>query len=376
MRRSLRFSPLASSLFVALVTSSHASVAGGSEASPAISLTPVDSEPRTTSRPAAHDIEALRRDTTAHPDDRSKRLALVRGLLADRELDGALAAAKAWRARDAYSLVAVRALGDVYMERGDRDDAERVYSAIVELAPKDPDAQRALGTLLKQRGDLEGARERLAVAVESRPGDARLAFELADTELRLGQTVAARGRFEQLVAQADASEQIRYPAKQRLGQLLGGSLRDAKAAGDSSSAKALLARLQALDLKGGIENDVHVYLTWDTDRTDVDLWVTTPENEKVFYGHRVGRGGEALYDDVTTGYGPESLTVHRASAGEYVVQVNYFSAGRTEFPEARGEVVVVLAEGRTGEQRYVLPYRLFAEKETVTVARVHVAGGR
>jgi tetratricopeptide (TPR) repeat protein len=376
------FSSLVTPLLLTLVTASRVSTAAPSAVSAAtaasreISLVAVDTEPPGARVPTARDLEALRRDTAEKPDDRSRRLALVRGLLAARDLDGALVEAKAWRARDAYSLVAVRALGDVYMERGDRDDAERVYSAIVELIPGDPDAQRALATLLKQQGDLDAARERLAVAVGSRPGDARLAFELADVELRLGQTAAATGRLEQVVAQADAPEQIRYPARQRLGQILGERLREARAAGDPATSKDLRARLDALDLKGGLENDVHVYLTWDTDRTDVDLWVTTPAGEKVFYGHRIGRGGEALYDDVTTGYGPESFTVPSARAGEYLVQVNYFSAGRSAFPEARGEVVVVLDEGRATERKYVLPYRLFAEKETVTVARVRIAGGR
>jgi Flp pilus assembly protein TadD len=380
MRCTPRLSPFVSpavSLFaVAFVLSSHVSSADPSRASRAISLVAVDSEPQGARRPTAGDLEALRQDAREHPDDRGKRLALVRGLVSARDLDGSLVEAKAWRARDSYNLVAVRALGDVYMERGDKDDAERVYSAIVELVPRDPDAQRALATLLKQRGDFDGARERLAVALESRPGDARLAFELADVELRLGNTIDATGRLEQVVAQADAPEQIRYPARQRLGQILGESLRSAKAAGDQATAKALRARLDGLELKGSLENDIHVYLTWDTDRTDVDLWVTTPQNEKVFYGHRTGRGGESLYDDVTTGYGPESFTVPGARAGEYLVQVNYFSARRTAFPEARGEVVVVVDEGRADESKYVLPYRLFAEGETVTVARVRVGGAR
>ena len=36
-------------------------------------------------------------------------------------------------------------------------------------------------------------------------------------------------------------------------------------------------------------NDVKVYLTWDTDRSDVDLWVLNPGGEKIFYSHKQGR---------------------------------------------------------------------------------------
>ena len=189
--------------------------------------------------PTPGQLVQLTRDVEEHPDDRAKRLALVRGFVAAKDLDGALAQAKAWRAKDAYNLVAVRALGDVYMERGAKEDAERVYSAIVELLPRDPDAERALATLLKQRGDLDGARARLLTAVDERPNDSRLLFELADIELRLGETGSATQHLETVIAAEDVSEQIRYPAKQRLGQLLGEARRDAETHGEDAKAKSV-----------------------------------------------------------------------------------------------------------------------------------------
>jgi tetratricopeptide (TPR) repeat protein len=345
-------------------------------AGPALSLVPVDAEPgEGLKKPTPQELADLRKDVSEHPDDRTRRLALVRALVSLKDLDGALAEAKAWRAKDAYNLVAVRALGDVYMERGEKEDAERVYSAIVELLPRDPDGQRALATLLKQRGDLKPARARLVAALAGRPDDPRMLFELADVELRLGMNDDALAHLKTVITSKDASEQIRTPSKQRLGQIYGEMRRAALAAGDDAKAKELAKEIDALGLKGGIENDIHVYLTWDTNRTDVDLWVVTPSGEKIYYQHREGRGGELLFDDVTTGYGPESFTAKHAQPGEYTVQVNYFSGGRGAFPEARGEVVVVLNEGRANEQKQVFPYRLFAEKQTVTVAKVRVGAG-
>lgn len=331
-------------------------------------LTPLDAEPPA---PKATGLAELRADVTEHPEDRTKRLALVRGLVRAKDLDGALAEAKAWRAKDAYSLVAVRALGDVHMERGEKEKAERVYSAIVELLPHDTDAQRSLATILKARGDLTAAESRLREAADSRPDDARIAFELADVEQRLGKSESATKRFVDVIASKETADQIRHPAKLRLAQLLA----EARRAPGADRA-ALTKRIDELDIPGGLENDVHVYLTWDTDRTDVDLWVETPSGERVDYQHKKAKGGEALFDDVTSGYGPESFTAKTAASGDYVVKVNYFSSHGGGFPEARGEVIVVLDEGRPTEKRHVLPYRLFAEKETVSVARIHVGGGR
>src|SRR5262249_34682433 len=149
------------------------------------------------------------------------------------------------------------ALGDVYMERGEKEEAERVYSAIVELLPRDADAQRALATLLKQRGDLTAAEARLAAAIEARDNDPRLLFELADVELRLAKTDAAPARFTKVTGIEGASEQIRYPAKQRLGQLFGELRRKANAEGNSAKARELTGSIDDLHLKGGLENDVH-----------------------------------------------------------------------------------------------------------------------
>ena len=104
--------------------------------------------------------------------------------------------------------------------------------------------------------------------------------------------------------------------------------------------------------------------------------VTNPAGERVYYEHKEGQFGEALYDDVTTGCGPESFTAPHARAGDYLVQVNYYGAGRSNFSEARGEVVVILDEGKRTESRKVMPYRLFAVGQTVTVARISVGGSK
>lgn len=292
------------------------------------------------------DLAALRAAVTADPKDRAARFALVRGLHRAGKLDEAVTAARAWRAVDAYNLVVVRLLGDLYAELGQRAQARRAYSAVVELLPGDASAQRALASALKQAGDLEAAYERLTAAAALAPGDRRLAFELADVAQRLGREAEARERLGAIAGDDAAPEAIRYPARQRL------------AAMDRTS-----------------QHDIKVYLTWDTDRSDVDLWVTNPVGERVYYQKKQGSLGDALHDDITTGYGPETYAAPHAKPGTYLVQVNYFGVGRGNISEARGEVVVVLDEGKPSEQRHVLPYRLFNKDDTVTVARIEVKGG-
>lgn len=333
----------------------------------------VDTEPREGQKaPSAKELATLAAEVKAQPKDRAKRFALVQGLRRAKKLSAALTAAKAWRARDAYNLVVVRLLGDLYRELGQLVAARRAYSAVVELLPKDPDAQRALATVLKQGGQLKAAYQRLLAAAKLRPEDRRIAFELADVAQRLGRHGEATRRFAAIATAKATPRKIAYPAKQRLAQLYAGARRQALDRGAKEQAATLARKIDALGLSGGVANDIKIYLTWDTNRTDVDLWVVNPAGQKICYRNKKGRFGGALYDDVTDGYGPESFTAKRATRGTYLVQVNYYASSRRAFSEARGEVIVVLHEGTAREVRHVLPYRLFSAKQTVTVARLRV----
>jgi len=343
-------------------------------------LEAVDQEPSTGRRvPDARRLRKMAEAGAKRPRDRAARFALVRGLMAAGQLDGALDAARSWRKVDAYNLVVVRLLGDIHAARGDREQALRTWSAVVELLSKEPSAQRALASALKQAGEIEAACERLQAAVRLRADDPRLSFELADCQWRIGRLNEAQTRFEAIVADPDTRPLIRHPARQRLAQIHAAARKEAMAAGDRAETLRRTAAIKTLDLKGGTRNDIKVYLTWDTDRSDVDLWVTNPAGEKVYYSHRKGRFGGALFGDVTDGYGPESFTASRAVPGVYTIEVNYFGTSRRGLNEARGEVAILLHEGQANEQRVVLPYRLYRPKQTVTVARVHVGkakGGR
>ncbi|MBS1124440.1 MAG: Tetratricopeptide repeat, partial [Deltaproteobacteria bacterium] len=157
------------------------------------------------------ELAALRAAVVKDPKDRAARFALVRGLQRAKKLDEALIAAQDWRTVDAYNLVVVRLLGDLYSELGQRAKARRAYSAVVELLPKDAAAHRALASVLKQAGDLRGAYDRLTAAGAQSSKDRRLAFELADVAARLGQTKEARERFEAIIDDPETHDAVRYP---------------------------------------------------------------------------------------------------------------------------------------------------------------------
>ncbi|MEM6994787.1 MAG: tetratricopeptide repeat protein [Myxococcota bacterium] len=358
----------------ALVAPPQSATTGNTTAKPArLSVTAVDSAPPRSMSLDEEGLAELAAAVEAHPRDRDARMDLVRGFIDAGQLEDALVAVRAWRAVDAYNLVVVRMEGDILTELKRPADALRVYSAVTELLTEDPEAQRALATVLKQQGDVTAAHARLSVARKLRPDDLRLRFELADVALRLDRRDEALRLLETISGDDDAPDQLVYPAKQRLAQGYAAQRRDAARDGRTEDVAAFNSKIEELHLSGGTVNDIKVYLTWDTDRTDVDLWVRTPGGSKVYYDNRTGSHGESLFDDVTSGYGPESFSAKKAAKGTYKVQVNYFGGAGADDREARGEVLVVLNEGRDDETQQTFPYRLYHTKQTVTVAAIEVA---
>lgn len=111
--------------------------------------------------------------------------------------------------------------------------------------------------------------------------------------------------------------------------------------------------------------DAKITLTWDTPRTDVDLWVTDPKAEKCFYQHRETALGGRLDTDVTDGYGPETFTLAGAAPGNYVVEAHYYNDGGQ--PQTRCRATVVLYEGSPAEERRTYDFVL---TRTGDVARI------
>ena len=118
------------------------------------------------------------------------------------------------------------------------------------------------------------------------------------------------------------------------------------------------------------EKDLKVVLTWDTDGTDVDLWLTDPNSEKCFYEHTQTKLGAQLDTDVTSGYGPETITLANAIKGNYLIEAHYY--GSHGHAQTRCRVTVILYEGTDREERSEYDFILTCEDEVARVAEILV----
>lgn len=103
---------------------------------------------------------------------------------------------------------------------------------------------------------------------------------------------------------------------------------------------------------------LRILLSWDTDGSDLDLHVLTPNGEHCYYGNRVLDSGMALDVDVTTGYGPEIIATPAPIKGTYLVYVNYYGAGNEEDLTV-AEVSIITSENTPDEkkQSFIVPMR-------------------
>jgi uncharacterized protein YfaP (DUF2135 family) len=118
-------------------------------------------------------------------------------------------------------------------------------------------------------------------------------------------------------------------------------------------------RVQFYEVNATMSNPlIRVVLAWDTDNTDLDLHIVTPDGEHCYYGDRILPSGGALDMDVTSGFGPEIFSTPAPKNGNYLVYVNYYGSGDAS-SITNAKVTVVTHAGTMQEkiETNVIPLR-------------------
>ena len=99
---------------------------------------------------------------------------------------------------------------------------------------------------------------------------------------------------------------------------------------------------------------LRVVLSWDSDGTDLDLHVISPDGQHVYFGNRTVPNGGALDVDVTTGFGPEIYANPSPIKGTYHIYVNYYGSGGDQGNLTTAQVAIISQEGTLSEKREVV----------------------
>ncbi len=119
--------------------------------------------------------------------------------------------------------------------------------------------------------------------------------------------------------------------------------------------------------------DLRIVLGWDADNTDIDLHVTDPDGEQVYYGRRLSYQGARVSRDVTGGYGPEEFALKVAKPGRYVVQARFYGH-RQQVVAPATTLMLVLSTGfgRADQKDERVTLRLSGAGDMVTVGSFEV----
>jgi uncharacterized protein YfaP (DUF2135 family) len=111
------------------------------------------------------------------------------------------------------------------------------------------------------------------------------------------------------------------------------------------------------------QSRLRIVLSWDSDGTDLDLHVVSPDGQHTYYGDRVAPNGGALDVDVTTGYGPEIYASPTPPNGVYHVYVNYYGDGDNQDDLTTAQVAIITQEGTLSEKQQIfqIPMRKAGE---------------
>ncbi len=96
--------------------------------------------------------------------------------------------------------------------------------------------------------------------------------------------------------------------------------------------------------------NIRVVLNWNKDDTDIDLWVTDPDNERCYYGNPQTTMGGRLSNDFTGGFGPEQFLLKKAVKGKYKIQTNFFGERQVGIAGPTAIMAEVYINYATGKQ--------------------------
>ncbi len=257
------------------------------------------------------------------------------------------------------------------LHEGDSFGAVRALSSIIEEYPGRSDALRLVGYRLLDLEQPEQAVRLFAQVLTQRPFEAHSYRDLALSLQKSGHFGLAALQYEIILAGTWHNRfgpALKTVATEEYSQMLRETLARHKLAPEVSA--FFKQRARELD-PNPQPSDLRVTISWNTDATDIDLWVIEPDGTKCFYSHPSTKNGGELSTDQTQGYGPERYRVQKASLGEYRILVNYFAANNNLLSgETNVQIVVTRYAGTPQEQVERHTVVLKKTGETVEVTRV------
>jgi tetratricopeptide (TPR) repeat protein len=210
------------------------------------------------------------------------------------------------------------------LDAGDVDGAIRVLSSVIEEFPARGDALRLVGYRLLDLKQAAQAVRLFQQVQKQRPFEPHSYRDLARSLEESGRYALAAIQYEVLLAGTwhnrfgNSLQQVGQEEYARMMQEAIRSRTLSKKLADHFGER--LEHMSSAQTRA----DLRVTISWNTDATDVDLWVIEPDGTKCYYQKTRTPSGGQLSQDQTQGYGPERYQIEKAQPGVYTVVVHYY----------------------------------------------------
>jgi tetratricopeptide (TPR) repeat protein len=210
-------------------------------------------------------------------------------------------------------------------QKNDLAGAVCVLSSVAEEHPGRADALRLVGYRLLDMKQPDQAARLFQQVQRQRPFEPHSYRDLARSLEEMGRYGLAAVQYEIVLAGTWHNRfgvALKSVVQEEYARMMQQAIREGKL--ERKLADHFGERLERLS-RANPSGDLRVTITWNTDATDVDLWVIEPDATKCFYQHNQTKNGGKLSQDQTQGYGPERYEIGKAPAGEFKVLVHYFA---------------------------------------------------
>jgi tetratricopeptide (TPR) repeat protein len=256
-------------------------------------------------------------------------------------------------------------------DAGDIDAAVRVLSSIIEEHPGRSDALRLVGYRLLDLGQPAQAAQLFQRVQRQRPFEPHSYRDLAHALEESGRYGLAALQYEAVLAgtwHARFGDALKAVVREEYARMMQDAIR--RKLVSRALANQFGERLEGMSVPQP-RADLRVTISWNTDATDVDLWVIEPDGTKCFYQHNRTKNGGELSQDQTQGYGPERYQVAKAQQGVYTILVHYYGVNRNLLGgETHVKVNVVRNAGSPQEQVQRHTVILKRQNEQVEVCKI------
>ncbi len=247
----------------------------------------------------------------------------------------------------------------IFEEQGMKDEAFIILSNLIELENQNYRWIRVLAHRLLRLGYNDDAITLFARVLELRPEEPQSYRDLALAE---GQSGNYQKAIDLLYEICTKNWDRRFDGVENI------VLEEMNALIDQAKREGVKIETEAIDYRliYNMPMDVRVVLNWDTDNSDMDLWVTDPYGEKCYYSNRLTRIGGSMSSDMRNGYGPEEFTIRDAVKGKYKIELNYYGTREQTLIGATTIYLDVFTRYATNKE----------EKETITLRLTQAEGRR